>query len=340
MWLFQKIKNTFPFIFCLGLGMFLLAGCGSKDKCSSRPEVPPLAEKIQLIRLEKTMLDFKNKEAIGQFLEKNPLFAQKFLQKAQYPHDSILVNILWKLSEDKNIDTLNEVVGQAFKDMQDVENQLNYAFALVKYYFPSFVVPKVYTVVTGFGHDLYASDSIVVIGLDYFMGDQANYKPDVPNYMLRRFKREYIVPSVMLLISDKFNTTDVLDNTLLAEMMHYGKSYYFVEKTMPCAPDSLVIGYSEKELADTKNHESIVWAHFVEQKLLYETSHFIITKYIGERPYTAEIGSKCPGRIGRWLGWQIIRKYMNEHPEVTLEKLMADKSAGKIFQEAHYKPEK
>lgn len=252
----------------------------------------------------------------------------------------MLVNILFNLSEDKNIDTLRESCNVYFKEMADVKADLEQAFAFIKHYFPDFIVPKVYTVVTGFGHDMYASDSIVVIGLDYFLGNKGKYQPDVPNYMLRRFKKEYIVPSIVLLISDKYNTTNILDNTLLAEMVHYGKSYYFVEKILPCAVDSLVTGYTEKELLDTKKHESIVWAHFVEQKLLFETSHFIINKYVGERPYTAEIGAKCPGRIGRWLGWQIVNKYIQEHPEATLTDVMKEKDSKKIFNESHYKPEK
>ncbi|MBY0425358.1 MAG: gliding motility lipoprotein GldB, partial [Cytophagales bacterium] len=250
------------------------------------------------------------------------------------------VNLLFNLSQDKSIDTLKGETDAYFGEMNDIKVDLEQAFAFVKHYFPDFTIPKVYTVVTGFGHDMYASDSIVVIGLDYFLGDKGKYRPDIPNYMLRRFKKEYIVPSIVLLLSDKYNTTNVLDNTLLADMIHYGKSYYFVEKILPCTPDSLVMGYSEKELVDTKKHESVVWAHFVEQKLLFETSHFIVNKYVGERPYTAEIGSKCPGRIGRWLGWQIVNKYMKDHPSATLEEIMKEKDAAKIFNESHYKPEK
>jgi gliding motility-associated lipoprotein GldB len=324
-------------IFIVSIALF---ACNKKDKCSQKPNVKPLEKGISLVRTEKVMTNFSSKAAVLQFLNNDSLFANKFLQRGQYPHDSVLVNILFNLSEDKSIDTLREQTDLYFGELSDVKSELEQAFSFVKHYYPEFVIPKVYTVVTGFGHDLYASDSIVVIGLDYFLGDKGKYHPDVPNYMLKRFKKEYIVPSIVLLLSDKYNLTNILDNTLLAEMVHYGKSYYFVEKILPCTPDSLIIGYSEKELIDTREHESIVWSHFIEQKLLFETSHFILTKYVGERPYTAEIGAKCPGRIGRWLGWQIVNKYMQNHPEATLADVMKEKDARKIFNESHYKPEK
>ena len=41
-----------------------------------------------------------------------------------------------------------------------------------------------------------------------------------------------------------------------------------------------------------------------------------------------------------WLGWQIVRKYMEENPKVTLAQLMAEKNAQKILTESKYKPKK
>lgn len=106
---------------------------------------------------------------------------------------------------------------------------------------------------------------------------------------------------------------------------------------MPCVHDSLIIGYSGKQLLDTETHESIVWGHFIQKNLLYETSH-TVDKYVSERPYTAEIGSKCPGRIGQWLGWRIVDKYMKENPKVTLQALMQDTDVKNIFTRSKYKP--
>ena len=44
-----------------------------------------------------------------------------------------------------------------------------------------------------------------------------------------------------------------------------------------------------------------------------------------------------PGNIGTWIGWQIVKKYAAEHPEVTPEKMMR-LDPRKIFQDAKYKP--
>jgi hypothetical protein len=144
----------------------------------------------------------------------------------------------------------------------------------------------------------------------------------------------------MLLLSDRYNKTNIADRTLLAEMLNIGKAYYFVQAVMPCAPDSVIISYTDQQVADVRHNEGRIWAHFIEKGLLYEKSPFVVNKYIGERPNTPEVDATAPGRIGAWVGWQIVRKYMERHPEVTLPQLMAETDYRKIFNESKYKPER
>ena len=59
--------------------------------------------------------------------------------------------------------------------------------------------------------------------------------------------------------------------------------------------------------------------------------------YIQESPKTQELGEAAPGKIGVFVGWQIVKKYMNEHSDCSLKKLM-ETDAEKIMQEAKYKP--
>lgn len=82
----------------------------------------------------------------------------------------------------------------------------------------------------------------------------------------------------------------------------------------------------------------VIWGHFIQNELLYNKIRFINEKFCGERPGIPEIGDKCPGRIGRYLGWQIVRNYMQNNPDVTFEELMKEKDAQKIFTKSNFKP--
>ena len=85
-------------------------------------------------------------------------------------------------------------------------------------------------------------------------------------------------------MSSGLNKTEIEDKSMLAEMIYYGKAYYFTSQVLPHTQDSLLIGYSAEELQNINQNEDVIWAHFVEKQLLYETSHFTKKKYMDERP--------------------------------------------------------
>jgi gliding motility-associated lipoprotein GldB len=319
--------------------VLFLTSC-SKKGCDLPNEIERIPVDVKIDRLEKEFFALDNKEQVRGFLKEQPLFADKFLQQNQYPHDSILVNSLYGMATNPSLDSLAQQAIEKFGDMGEEKKQLETAFKVIKFYYPDFVVPEVKTFVSGLGQDLLVSDSLMVFGLDYFIGKDALYRPDTYEYILKRYERPNMVPAALLLLSNKFNKADFLDRSMLSEMINAGKAYYFVQTVMPCTPDSTIIGYSGQQLADVHHNEGRIWAHFIEKSLLYEKNPFKVQKYIGERPNTPEIDSTAPGRLGTWVGWQIVRQYMERNPKVTLPELMADTDFKKIFAESKYKPEK
>ncbi|WP_162428445.1 gliding motility lipoprotein GldB [Pontibacter pudoricolor] len=319
--------------------VLFLASC-SKKGCDLPDEIERIPVDVKIDRLEKDFFTIDSEEQVRSFLKEQPLFAEKFLQQSQYPHDSILVNSLLGMATNPSLDSLAQQAIEKFGDMKEEKKQLETAFKVIKFYYPDFVVPEVKTFVSGLGQDLLVSDSLMVFGIDFFIGKDALYRPDAYEYILKRYERPNMVPAALLLLSNKYNKADFLDRSMLSEMINAGKAYYFVQTVMPCTPDSTIIGYSGQQLADVHHNEGRIWAHFIEKSLLYEKNPFLVKKYIGERPNTPEIDSTAPGRLGTWVGWQIVRKYMERNPKVTLPELMADTDFKKIFAESKYKPEK
>jgi gliding motility-associated lipoprotein GldB len=319
--------------------VFIFSGCKDKS-CNLPDEIESIPVSLKIDRLENAFFDINSKAEVAQFLNNNPLFAAHFLQRNQYPDDSLLINSLYGLATNGALDTLAQEAGKKFSDLDDEKQQLETAFKVIKYYYPDFFVPEVKTFVSGLSQDLLVSDSLLVFGIDFFIGKDAKYKPNVYEYIQKRYERPNMVPAALLLLSNKFNDTNLKERNLLSEMINTGKAYYFVETVLPCAPDSVIIGYSGQTIADVYHNEGRIWAHFIEKSLLYDRNPFILSKYIGERPSTPEIDSSAPGRIGTWVGWQIVRKYMERNPKVTLRELMAETNYQKIFNESKYKPEK
>jgi hypothetical protein len=113
-----------------------------------------------------------------------------------------------------------------------------------------------------------------------------------------------------------------------------------MDQTLPDTPDTLKIGYTGKQLAWCNQFKSQIWGFFLDQSLLYESDYDKYQKYVGEAPFTPGFGENNDSapRLAIWTGWQIVRQYMDKHPEVTLQQLMADNDAQKILNESKYRP--
>lgn len=323
------------FLFVVFVGF---AGC-KKKSCQTDPAIAAVNVNLKIERLEQSLYASKSKQDVQHFLQANPLFVKSYLDTDPNRLDVNFVNSLYGVVTNPQLRKFVAETDRIFGDLTNLRRNLETAFKHIRYYYPQTPVPAVKTYISGLlGPDLVINDSLLVLGLDYFAGKQASYRPQQPDYILQRYEPANLVPAVVLQLSAKYNQTESTNKSMVAQMIYYGKSYYFTERTLPCTPDSVIIGYSSQQLADVQYNEGKIWAHLVEKNLLFDTSHFKTGKYLEERPTVPEIDPKCPGRIARWVGWQMVRKYMQENPTVTLPQLMAEKDAQKIFTAARYKP--
>ncbi len=323
---------------------FALLNCNKKDeeKCAFVPDTKGIVIDLEIEALEDSLPAIASKQQLVDFFARHPVVRDRFFGRDQYPNDSIFVNEMYNRFINPHLDTLLMETHRVFGDHSELKRNFTEAFTNIKYYYPHFRVPKIQTIISGFQTDLMVSDTLIIVGLDYYLGKGAKYKPQLYDYLLRRYTKDFIVPSVMLLyaIDSKTNKTKLTDQTVLADMIAYGKAYYFAKRMLPCVPDSILMGYKADEMKGSRDNENKIYIRLVENEVLYSTSHKIKEKYISERPKTLEIGEKCPGRIGTWIGWRIIESYSENHPDVTLPQIMALADPENIFKEAKYRPKK
>jgi gliding motility-associated lipoprotein GldB len=328
----------------LGICIVLLffTSCTSKEECRKAPEVKPLSKEISIVRMENKLFRQKDAASINNLLNEYPDFKKGYLGFGTYPEiDKALMQDLMKLVNDPFIDTLNQEVAKTYPSILYLNQDIYKAFSYLKHYYPTTKVPHFYTMVSGFSSDLTINDSLVVIGLDAFQGGEGKYTMPtnmVPMYIQRRMKPQNIVPAIIMAYSRNHVVIDDSENTLLSNMIQWGKTYYFMEQMLPCVNDSILIGFHPEEIKSVEKNITKIWGHFVKQNLFYETNHLEVNRYIGERPSTPEIGKNCPGRIGRYIGWMVVREYAKNHPEISFQQLMADEDANKIFTQSKYKP--
>ncbi|PJJ79717.1 gliding motility lipoprotein GldB [Mucilaginibacter auburnensis] len=340
----SKIKQIY-LIFCIGI---LFASCDdNKDIDVSNIPVD--------VKIERFDRDFDA-------MSRKPMPQQAYLLQQKY--GNFYADYVQQILEVGNVqDTsyfnlLRQIfAAQAYKDlkhdidavfpgnMEKQNEELTDAFRRIKYYYPEKKLPKVYAYFSGFKAQTSIGDGYFAIGLDLFLGADSRFYPALretfPFYLSRRFTPDYIAPRVVEGIAreDMFPENDP-DKTLLSKMVYAGKILYFMDKVLPNAADSVKIGYTNKQLDWCKAMESNIWAYFLEENLLYETDYQRLQTYLNEAPFTPGLGehNDSAPKLGIWTGWQIVRKYMAEHTDVTLQQLMEERDAQKILNEAKYRP--
>lgn len=333
-------------VLCL-LAVSFFGSCNNKNKT---PDVSAIKIGLNTQRFERELFSLDTVQfasKLDQLIAKYPSFGENFLNTIlstdpKWSADSVAGYVSGFISSYKSVyDTSQKV----FKDFTPYENEIKNALQFVNYYFPQYKYPR--RIITyigpldGFG-DILSEDAFIV-GLHLHLGNKySGYKTGLvqetyPAYISNRFQPSYISINCMKnLISDMYPEKDE-DKSLLIQMIEKGKRLYALKQLLPAKDDYQLIGYTEKQLMESQEHEAQIWDLFIQNDLLQTLDNNQIKNYIGESPKTQELGESSPGNIGSFIGWQIVKKYVSKSGDISLSELM-EQDAETIFQEAKYKP--
>ena len=314
-----------------GLAVILIfVGCKSDN--SKESEILALPVSIVIERFDQKF----HRSSADQIpdLKKNYsfLFPEKF-------SDSVWVN---RQKDSLQLMLLN-TVDSLFPSMIPIENELEYLFKHIKYYFPKTVIPRVVGLINNVDYQsktIYA-DSLLLISLDTYFGADHPLYDGIPSYVKQEMDIKYISSHIV----DKFAEYKLLspkDRTLLSQMIYYGKEIYLKDLILPSKTDAVKMNYTEKQIQWANDNEVYMWQYFIEKQLLYQTTPSLIQRFIEPAPFSKfylEIDNESPGRIGIWLGWQVIRSYMDRYPQTDINTLL-NLPAQTIFSKSNYKPRK
>lgn len=241
---------------------------------------------------------------------------------------------------DESMKTLHEDVQFEYENLDEIERQLTSAFTYYMYHFPDSTIPEIVFNVSALNYAIVATPKTLGIGLDMFLGADYPIYPMVglPQYMYKNMKRQQVVPQATKGWLQSMYETEAQRNTLLEYMVFEGKLLYATDALLRETPDSIKIGFTPSAMDWCEMYEARIWAHLVDQELLYSTEYMSINKWINQAPFVAGIPKDSPGRLGQWVGWQIVRNYMKNNPETTVIQLMENQNAQDILSQSKYKP--
>lgn len=247
------------------------------------------------------------------------------------------------LQNPRNID-FHKACKEYFTDMTTTEKELTEGLRHFKFYFPDAVIPEVYSYISGgdYENPVRLVDSVMIIALDTYLGkDFKPYLSDgLPLYRTVRMTPDNIVPACMKEMINTVYPGNPEAVTLLDQMVDAGKKLYLLDAMVPDIPAFLKIEYTPAQLEWIRNNESHAWAAIIENRMLYSSDGQVIRIFLADGPYTPEFTRESPPRIGQWIGWRIVKNYMDNNSDVTVQQMISEKDSQKILSLSGYKPGK
>ena len=231
-----------------------------------------------------------------------------------------------------------------FSNMKPIEEDLQKGFQYIQYYFPKYnLPPKVVAYIGPFDAPGVAlTRYTLAIGLQLYAGKQFPFylssqgQELFPLYISRRFEPEYVVPNCMKALAEDLFPDQSQGKPLIEQMIEKGKNWWLIEQLLPETEDSLITGFTQKQLNWCNANEGQIWNFFLEQNL-FSLEPDLIKNFIGDAPNTPGNARCLTGQYRPMGGLRIVQKYASLHPEITPEQLMKT-PAKAIFDEAKYKP--
>lgn len=313
--------------FILFFAFVVATACKKETAEVEAVEAPPIT--VQVERFEQAFFESSRNE-LPELKQKFPEFFPKgvpdevWIEKMEHPQ--------WR--------ELYAEVQKQHGDFSKSKAELEKLFANIRHFFPDTRIPKVVTLIGDMDYTaktIYA-DSLALVALELYLGKNHRFYTD-PKYLTVNYEPRQIAPDMAE--SFMFGKIPPLGEDLISKMVYWGKMLYAKDVLLNGFTDAEKIGYTPEQLAWSKENEAYIWRYFVDEQLLYSTDPKLENRFINPGPFSKfylEIDNESPGRIGQYMGWQIVRSYMENNETRFQDMLKLD--ARTLFEKSKYKPSK
>ncbi|NOT36993.1 MAG: hypothetical protein HOP11_06415 [Saprospiraceae bacterium] len=341
-------------LFLVSLLLLLLISCKTDPKI---PEIKGPIREVNIHRFEKELFGMDTsqiKNGVNQLLIKYPVLSRIFFQDIMSfaeNIDSVDEKFYFSIKEfiqDSFMRSIAHRIDSMYGDMSEIKKEFERTQSFAKHYFPASKPIDLYTMISGFnvGNIIFSntdSSDGMGISLDFYLGNDYNYKYVNPNYELfsnyitRSFNKHHIQKKSWMAFADD-NIADKNLNTLLDHMIYEGKKLYLLKKIIPDMQDTVLYEFKPEQVDWCIKNRMDIWSFIKDKQLLGITKRNEIVRYLNPSPTTLGLPKESPGRAVIFIGYDIVNAFMKQHPQYTIQDLIKEESAQKILDESKYKP--
>jgi hypothetical protein len=241
--------------------------------------------------------------------------------------DTMYMNQLTIFYKDPYIKELEIELQRNFKTLSSEKQEIKDAMKHLKFHFKKMNSPKNVVFFNSlFSYNTLATNTDIGVGLEWYLGPEHKLikKSSIQglyDYMKAGMDRKYLVRDVVYqwVYAQIHAPTDA---KFAEDMVSWGKLLYCIEAALPEKDKAIILRYSPEKMKWAEENEKNIWKYFVEQKLLFKSDELLKLGYFNEAPFTKGLPKESPDRLGQYIGWKMVQKYMEQNPDLPLEKLL------------------
>lgn len=231
---------------------------------------------------------------------------------------------------------------QQYDDFEAQKEGLLSLFKHVKYYYPRFREPKVFTILSNvdYNNKVIYADSLLFISIDTYLGKDHKVYKGYPAYIRQNFTKEQLLVDVAEQLSMPVLKRPET-NSFVSRMIQEGKKLYVMHAFLPEVKRSDIVGYDATQYLWAEANESDMWKYFINKEMLYSNDQNLSERFLADAPFSKfylEVDQDSPGRIGAYFGWQIVDSFMKNNELSLQEMILMDNE--ELFKKSKYKPKK
>lgn len=330
-------------IFTLGIVTLLTIACNKSNRFEASADSQQA--KINFVRFDSILINTDSshmQQSISRFYKAHPGFTAYFAEYIMNvnPTDTTeIAELAFSFNKNTAFRTVNADVEKTFKNIDTLKSTIAKAYQIIQTHLPDINTPDVYFFVSGFNQSIIVEKDFVGVGLDLYLGsDYPAYNDMTYKYMLQNMKPSSIAPDLFASILSANYPFDGKQERLLEKMIYNGKLMYVLSTLLPDVAPNDIIGYSKFQWEWSRKYENKIWQSIVGQNHIFSTDLMTMNKYINDAPFTSTISQESPGRLGIWVGWQIVNEYMKKNSDISLKELIQSTDYQNILTQSEYNP--
>lgn len=254
-------------------------------------------------------------------------YVERILRAAPL-EDPRLPMALARFTHDPDWSSAQRDIEGTLGDLHVQQAELDMAFSRLHVLFPDSLIPRLVAFNSGYNYCITPTDSVLGIGLEWFIGPdrpvvQALAPDNFPQYVKARMLPAMLVPSAVKGWLMTHYTTDLTGGDVLTNLVETGKVMALLEVLLPSTDAAQRLAFTPEQLAWCQAHEFDIWRDLVAHEALYSKKEEEINRLMGDGPFTNGLPRESPGHIGEWIGYRIVRSYLDAHPKLTFAQLFA-----------------